>query len=397
MPSMRDRARLESPEAPWTPTVSGHMPALDGLRGIAILLVIVSHYLGMHWRSASVGWTGVNLFFVLSGFLITGILLDSKRRRHYFRNFYARRTLRIFPLYYLTLMLIFVVAPLFSSLNTQEFDGLAGRQWWLWLYAMNFYVGFKGEISAGDPFSGGWVETLHFWSLSVEEQFYLLWPAVVFLCSRRALLWVTASCFVGAFCLRLYFVLVAENFTASYFLMPCRMDDLAVGAFIAIIARRPGGLAALRSWAPWSAIASLWVLLGVWMRVGDFFQLDGFVQMVCYTPFAILYGSLLVFALTGRPTNLLARVLTWRVLRSYGKYSYAIYILHWSLSGLVFSRIAPLDTLEVWLGSLNAALVARVVIVALLSYAMAFLSWHVFERHFLKLKSRFYEEGATRR
>lgn len=370
----------------------GHLPALDGLRGIAILLVIVSHYLGPYWRSATIGWTGVNLFFVLSGFLITGILLDSKAKPHYFRNFYARRTLRIFPLYYLALVLIFLVAPRFPSLNTEDFREVARNQAWLWTYTMNFYVGLKTELGTVDPFSSGWVQTLHFWSLCVEEQFYLLWPAVVLLCSRRGLMLVTAVCFIGAWCLRAYFVFQAENVTASYFLMPCRMDDLATGAFIATALRSPDGLRKLRTFAPGLTVLSLWVLLGGWMYLGDFFQLDGSVQVLCYSAFALLYGCLLIFALAAGPSNIFVRLLNLRVLRSYGKYSYAIYMVHWGLSGLLFSRIAPLETLERQLGSQNAALGARVVIVAVVSYGIAFLSWHLFERHFLKLKSRFYAD-----
>ena len=368
----------------------GHLPALDGLRGIAILLVIVSHYLGLHWRSATIGWTGVNLFFVLSGFLITGILLDSKEKPRYFRNFYARRTLRIFPLYYLALVLVFLVGPRIPSLNTAEFQSVADNQVWLWTYTMNIYVGFKAQLGGVDPFSNGWVYTTHFWSLCVEEQFYLIWPAVVLLCSRRSLMFVTGACFIGAWCLRAYFVFGAENITASYYLMPTRMDDLATGAFIAAAVRSSGGLEKLRGIAPGLAVLSLWVLLGGWMSIGDFFQLDGSVQLLCYSAFALFYGCLLVFALAASPSGVLVRLLNFRVLRSYGKYSYAIYVFHWGLSGILFARIAPLETLAEQLGSLNAALIARVFIVAIVSYGIAFLSWHLFERHFLKLKSRFY-------
>ena len=379
-------------QARWTPTVRGHLPALDGLRGVAILLVIVSHYLGPYWRSATVGWTGVNLFFVLSGFLITGILLDSKSKPHYFRNFYARRTLRIFPIYYLSLALMFLVAPLFASLNTEGFQAVAQHQWWLWAYLMNFKIGLGSSLGGENFFANDWIQTLHFWSLCVEEQFYLIWPAVVLFCGRRSLLAITCIAFVGAWALRAYFVLQTPYDMAGYFLMPCRMDDLAAGAFVAIVARSPEGLQKLRACAPWTTILALWVLLGGWLAIGDFFQLDGDVQLVCYSAFALLYASALVFALTLRPGNLFVRAMSWGPLRSYGKYSYAIYIFHWSLSGLLFARIAPLDGLEERLGSLNAALWARVLIVAAVSYGLAFLSWHAFEKHFLGFKNRFYSD-----
>ncbi len=373
--------------------VRGHLPALDGLRGVAILLVIASHYLGDYWRTATVGWTGVNLFFVLSGFLITGILLDAKSAPHYFRNFYARRTLRIFPLYYLVLFLAFVVAPLVPALNTEGFRGVASRQGWLWTYTMNVYVSFRGDVGGANPFAGDWVEMLHFWSLSVEEQFYLAWPVIVLLASRKQLRLICGAMFVGAWALRIHFS-GQGNLAAPYFFTLCRVDDLAVGAFIAAAARDRGGLEKLRACAPWVSILALWILLGTGARLRHFFQLDADVQRYAYSAFSALYGCLLVFALTATPRNGYRRLMENAILRSYGKYSYAIYLFHWGLSDLLFARLAPLESLSARLGSPDAALAARVVIVAILSWSIGWLSWNAYEKHFLKLKRHFY--GSAR-
>jgi len=377
------------PDRVWAPALRGHLPALDGLRGIAILLVIVSHYLGNYYTAATVGWTGVNLFFVLSGFLITGILLDTKGSQRYFRNFYARRFLRIFPAYYLALFLLFVVAPRFPSLVTEGYREAFGAQGWLWTYTGNIRSSFFAEIGGPTPFNAGWVRTLHFWSLAVEEQFYLVWPAVVLGLTRRQLLAVCVGCFVGAAALRWGFT-AAENLTAPYFFTLCRMDDLAAGGFIACVLRAPDGLDRLRACAPWVSILALWILVGVWHDVGHFFQLTPDVQRYAYSAIALLYASLVVFALAPASWTPYRWLLEMRWLRSVGKYSYAIYIVHWGLAELVFFRLVPLEGYTPGTPEFLRRALLQTAVVTVGSYGIAFASWHLYEKHFLRLKTRFY-------
>ena len=150
---------------------------LDGLRGLAVLAVVLYHATllapgtGATGRTllaaARLGWAGVDLFFVLSGFLITRLLVESRGADNYFRVFYARRLLRIFPLYYVSLLVLVLL-----------FRVPGGESLWYWLYASNVKATLSGWPSA--PLS-------HFWSLAVEEQYYLVWPLAVSLLSRRAL------------------------------------------------------------------------------------------------------------------------------------------------------------------------------------------------------------------
>ena len=174
---MSSSTAVESPQNPSAPLA--HIPALDGLRAFAILLVIVRHASleqgaasrGFLGALGNAGWMGVDLFFVLSGFLITRILIQSKGSTYYFRNFYLRRSFRIFPLYYAVLVGLFVVAPIAS--HSPAVQELARHQIWYWTYTVNFLAANTNGEACG-------LHTVHFWSLSVEEQFYLIWPAVVF-------------------------------------------------------------------------------------------------------------------------------------------------------------------------------------------------------------------------
>jgi len=180
---------------------------LDGLRGVAILLVLFLHFIiGQGVPAPSVlvdwwfigivraGWMGVDLFFVLSGFLITGILLDTKGSRHYFRQFYTRRVLRIFPLYYGSLVLFLILLPTLFP-DDQVLHDLHADAVWFWTYLYNVKVaaaGFTPSSALG-----------HFWSLAVEEQFYLIWPIVVLCLGRRHLLGAFWAGVVGALLCRI--------------------------------------------------------------------------------------------------------------------------------------------------------------------------------------------------
>ena len=224
---------------------SDRVPVLDGIRGIAVLLVMIFHFWivafsggNLLWERiyddvAGMGWIGVDLFFVLSGFLITGILYDSRDSLHYFRVFYGRRTVRIFPLYYAALAIFFLVGPfvLARVYRPALADMQSGAivKLFAWTYLLNWYEGFKGWGAVAHPLQ-------HFWSLSVEEQFYLIWPFLILKLERRRMMGVCIGLMMLALTLRAALYWLHFPF-AAYTWTICRADSLAIGALVALAAR----------------------------------------------------------------------------------------------------------------------------------------------------------------
>jgi peptidoglycan/LPS O-acetylase OafA/YrhL len=348
----------------------GHVPVLDGLRGLAILLVLFAHFtpkgghtlVGAIVRGiASVGSTGVDLFFVLSGFLITGILLEAKGGAHYFRNFYARRTLRIFPLYYGVLFVCFVVVPLIHPPGEAE-RRVAREQGWLWLYAGNIRESLP---HAYFPFNGGWIAMDHFWSLAVEEHFYLVWPLAVFLLGRRAMIGFSLALIGVALGLRAGLYYSPIESMAHYHFTPCRMDELAMGGLLALVARGPRGAAWVRRGAVVALPVALVAVAATWkMEFGEF----------------VLRGTLLgvLFAAT------LAIVVTC----GEGKYSYAAYVLHPLVLTTVLMKVSHERLAELTHSSIAGVFVYMAMGFGL-TMGAAWGSWHLYEKHFLKLKKFF--------
>ena len=360
------------------PSHESRIDALDGLRGIAILAVVVMHCamfasvrddIREHWltRTLQLGWTGVDLFFVLSGFLITGILLRTKERPHYFRNFYARRALRIFPLYYVVITLLLFVLPRDSATTMAEKVPY-------YLYVQNFAWLWPGEAHRD-------IARTITWSLAVEEQFYLVWPAVVLFTSRERLLRVSAALIGVAIALR--FVLLG-NGVSVYFLTPCRFDALAAGACLALLPLPPAALARTLVVAGLAGLG-----LTAWLAGSSLPENHLAVQrwgILSALPLAV---GLLVLARSG---GVFARICENRVLRSFGRYSYCIYLVHLLIVEQVielwirFAQANP-GVLDRWSAPAIVLLFTAMCLPAV--WFVGFSSWHLFEKHVLAWKHRF--------
>jgi peptidoglycan/LPS O-acetylase OafA/YrhL len=374
-----------------TASRDGREPVLDGVRGVAILLVLFHHFVlysdfeGGRRLDAymevlgDAGWIGVDLFFVLSGFLITGILLDTKSSPRFFRTFYARRTLRIFPLYFGVLLGVFIVSPLLFG--RPLFGEVEGSQVWYWTYTSNVDVALHGWRS---PLALG-----HFWSLAVEEQFYLLWPLVVYTMGRRRLVAVTVVCFVTALLLRVGVFAYEGRNLAAYVLMPMRMDALAAGAFLALLVRGPRGWGALGRWPARVFFVSLVSLGGIayWRRGLQY--LDPVTGTIGFTVIATGSASLIALLVATRADSWARAVVAHPVLTTFGTYSYGLYVFHHIVviglrdSGFQ-ARIVPTV-----MGSQLPGLVAFSAVGMALSWLLAYVSWHAWERPFLRLKRFF--------
>jgi peptidoglycan/LPS O-acetylase OafA/YrhL len=365
------------------------------MRGVAVLMVLAFHFLHVDGEGGAAerallsasrsGWAGVDLFFVLSGFLITGILLDARGGPGYFRAFYARRVLRIFPLYYAYLAVLFLAVPLLLP----SLDVKPETQGWLWTYLGNVLFAREGGFHAS-PYTG------HFWSLAVEEQFYLAWPLLVWVLPRRRLALVCLGLVAGAFALRLGIHRTTFNATAAYVLTPARMDALALGALVAVAAREPAWWPRVRRGAPWLLAASSAAVAAVWVRQGGLFGGDPVVQVWAFGPLAAGFAALLVLALDGEGTSRLSRALRNRTLRGAGKYSYGLYVLHYpiflALEAAGFTSLALAEAT----GSRILGVLAFAGVAGAATLAAALLSWNLLEKPFLRWKDRVpYREPAA--
>jgi peptidoglycan/LPS O-acetylase OafA/YrhL len=362
-----------------TATLSGRIAELDGFRAFAVILVMFTHTWPMDnslvWHGLQLSWIRLDGLFVISGFLIAGILLDTRAEPGFFQRFYRRRALRILPLYYallvsLTLLGVFSQTPGYREMLTKW-----GSPLWFFAYVGNIPTALTGDF----PFGLG-ESFVPLWSLQIEEQFYLVFPVLVYFFSPKALkivLWVLAA--LSVIIRMAIFALYPENRFAQYVLLPCRMEGLSFGALIAIRLRE-GPWEIRKTRLSWLAVS--WLIVAVLCAA--------ITGSRCETPFNRTLGYLvssiaaarLILWLIFNQNSKATSFLRWKPVQHLGRISYGVYLLHEPVQWAITSADRHLGLK--WFD--HGLLIVPAVIVVTLFAAAA--SWRYLEAPLLRLKDR---------
>jgi peptidoglycan/LPS O-acetylase OafA/YrhL len=361
-----------SPEASIVP--AGRIPELDGVRGLAISLVLIFHYANVNTPGnkllyytllpTHLMWSGVDLFLVLSGLLIGGILLDHKGSRRYYSVFYERRVHRIFPIYFL--MIALLVAGTLAFPGSPLFVGSMP----LWIFPL-FAQNLIGDFTRAPI----WIASS--WSLAVEEQFYVLFPMLVRLFSRPALLRIMGACIVGAPLLRAMLILHGWGFEQIHPLLPCRADDLALGVVAAMIVRSDEA----KRWIEEHSKYLYFCLLAFLAVLPTILKWTAYLYVgtIGYSILGVTY-FLLILLLLVAPLPLMRPAFNARWLRWLGSVSYCVYLIHEPVRAGLFllGRLGSAPSIEgrtTFLVTLAALLV---------TFVIAEASWLVLERRLIE-------------
>jgi peptidoglycan/LPS O-acetylase OafA/YrhL len=379
--AMRGDLKANDSGAWRNPRLEGRIRELDGVRGLAILLVLVWHYFLTTTHPPPGSWqpyalaplrvslTGVDLFFVLSGFLIGGILLDARDAGRYYRTFYLRRIHRIFPLYFVWLGLFFVGLLCVGPAAPRALRLLFNEDVPLWSYCVfvqNFFM------SSRRGFGAEWLGIT--WSLAIEEQFYVLLPLLVRNLTRRGLVWLAAFSILCAPVVRLLLQRAGNEWYGPYTLLPSRADALGFGVLVAAACRHEATWRWLVRYRKWLYAAVL--LLGggvvfVSVRTGG-------VHIFGLTGIAACYASLLALLIV-EPTRIESGLFSSYPLVKLGTVAYGVYLFHQGTNALLhFAMLGTKPSIATW-PSLAVTLVSLTVVLVL-----AGLSWRLLEEPLIR-------------
>jgi len=366
------------------------VPELDGIRGLAILLVLVWHYFAMlvHpergtwlWSAkvaAGLGWSGVDLFFVLSGFLLGGILLENRDSPTCFKTFYARRACRILPVYYLLVLGFAVANGLIQGTRNSGFVHLFDNPMPLWSY-FTFTQNFA--MLSGSDFGAPALSVT--WSLAIEEQFYLFLPLLIRFVPRGPLPGVLILLIIAApICRGLFWSEEKPGF-AGLVLMPARADALLLGVLAAVTMRDPGFAAAFarrRVVVGWALVGLFGGMVALAIYGG---MLPPVVAHVAGHSWIAVFFTMLIVWVTSSSSGALGALMRFPALRALGIVSYAVYLFHVPVLGAVFALARGQSPALLRAGDVPLVLVALIVTIGL-----AALSWHVLEKPLLRLGHR---------
>jgi peptidoglycan/LPS O-acetylase OafA/YrhL len=373
------------------PAPGKHIPALDGVRGFAVLLVFVFHYGGgTHSHLGPLrafgllnkaGWSGVVLFFVLSGFLITGILWESFADPHWWRKFFARRVLRIFPLYYLALAIVVLGAIPRGTVTT-----VAAHLWIPGFFLENMppFAQVSDNLPSATPI-------FHLWSIAVEEQFYLIWPflLVLFRRNRRHASSLCLALFAASAAFRFFINAFAAHPDLFEHTLFTQAGALALGGWLALSFHGPEWRAITRLAVPAALLGFAAFGISGWLS-GDLKSTGRFMMTFGLPAITLFFAALICLAV--QPGGI-ARAFSMQWLRWVGNLSYGIYVFHILLLPVITilaRRLAPHASAMLF----NAV---QLVIAAIVSLAAATLSFHLYERRFLRLKRFFVPDHRNER
>ena len=362
--------------------LKGRIKQVDGLRGYAVLLVVAFHYLNNQlektagvrplnaiekilFKATSIGWCGVDLFFVLSGFLIGSILLENRKSASFFKTFYIRRFLRIIPIYYV-LLIIFMLLQHTSFYRTDaymfEYPVPIG---YYFVYFQNFYMSSVANF--------GPQALTPTWSLAIEEQFYLIIPVIIYFLSNKQLRYFVVFCLVVAWASRYY----SPNFYAKYTLLPSRIDSPIIGLLIALLfqGNKFQHFFESKQFQNYTAIFAV-LALGVYTTVN--------VGIFNHTILAVMFGMILIATIYAK-NGLFYRILTQKSILYVGKVSFFVYLFHQPINQLL--QLAFLNNKYPMLATTKDIVVTIISFGATL--ALAEISFRFFEAPLIKYSHRF--------
>lgn len=375
---------IEAPALDVPRTGETRIAELDGLRGIAVLMVILFHFVvpagetsnrvaNTFYNTFRIGWAGVDLFFVLSGFLIGGILLDAKESKSYFKTFYLRRVYRIFPLYYLWVAIYFLIAAASSAHLAGQLAVFPGR--WIYIPVYAFYLQNTWKLNA--TMASPWLA--HLWSLAVEEQFYLVTPCLIRFLSRGKLLLLLLSTMVLAPLTRVLLVLYFPSHTfAPYRMTVCRADALAAGVLIAMVWRDSTSLQwILAHRQAMNAVFGSLFLGVIYLAIFHPTQY-GALSVLGYSCIDLFFANLLLWTLLtleGRWAAFCRRPF----LMALGGVSYCMYVIHLAVNFLCHAVLAgSVQGISTW------PAFAATIAAGGITWSIAKFSWRFFESPMLR-------------
>jgi peptidoglycan/LPS O-acetylase OafA/YrhL len=358
-------------------TSKNYIPQLDGIRGLAILLVVSFHYFGT-FSLFSFGWSGVDLFFVLSGYLITSRLVAMEERDNHFLQFYKNRALRIMPIYYATFFAFFIGYHLLVSRQNLPGFSFYDKNW----AGFVFFFQNWSFIEWGDLKEN---HLQHFWSLAIEEQFYLVWPFILYKFRKNEYFFkAIAIIIISIIITRVWLFMKYSDYMDYphfYYNTFCRMDAFLLGGVLFLLQQKDRAKQLVNYF-----YAGTIILIAGIIYSGHATISNPFISTIGYTLIALMYAGLIYSAIT-HSSQFVTKIFNFRWLKFIGKISYGLYIFHWIILRFLEPKLSiwtseylKISTESSHWWSLSGCL--------LISFILSVVSFFYFESYFLRMKSR---------